>query len=213
MQSIYWICFVGGGIFVFLAAIGGIDGAEIDVAADIGLYEPGFEVGPGIDQDVDLKDPAKPKSKETRWQFNPLIVLGTLKFWTFGACFFGLTGLLISYFQPQRNPTGVFIISLLMGLFIGTLVALTFHILRYRIPTGMDQPDEYIGLVGSVEIPIDQETRGKIRIQFRDGSRELVARTSDEIALDVGDHVMIVGMENNLAWVVAESTLHDHPDP
>ena len=212
MQSIYWICFVGGGIFVFLAAIGGIDGAEIDVAADIGLYEPGFEVGQGIDQDVDLKEPSKPKPKETRWQLNPLILFGTLKFWTFGACFFGLTGLLLSYLQPQRNSTGIFIISLLMGLFIGTLVALTFHILRFRIPTGMAKPDDYIGLVGSVELPITQETRGKIRVQFRDGSRELLARTSDEVSLDIGDRIMIVGMEENQAWVVAESTLHDTSD-
>ena len=27
MQSVYWITFVAGGIFVFLAAIGGVDGA------------------------------------------------------------------------------------------------------------------------------------------------------------------------------------------
>ncbi|NJN23645.1 MAG: hypothetical protein HC810_03625 [Acaryochloridaceae cyanobacterium RL_2_7] len=96
---------------------------------------------------------------------------------------------------------------------MGSLVALTFHILRYRIPTGMDQPDDYIGLVGSVEIPIDQKTRGKIRVQFRDGSRELLARTSDEVSLNVGDRIMIVGMEDNHAWVVAESSLHDPPDP
>ena len=212
MQSIYWICFVGGGVFVFLAAVGGIDGADIDIAADVGLVEPGFDINPGLDKDLDFKEPQSP-SQKTRWQFNPFILIGTLKFWTFGSCFFGLTGILLSYFQPQRSPVSNFVISLLMGLFIGTLVALTFHILRFRAPTGMTQAEDYVGLVGSVELPISQSNRGKIRVQFQDRSRELLARTSDDVALEVGDRVMIVGMEENQAWVVAESTLHEPETP
>lgn len=209
MQSIYWICFVGGGIFVFLAAIGGIDGAEIDVSADIGLYEPNFEVGSGIDQDVELVDQEAPKKQTSPWSFNPLILLATLKFWTFGACFFGLTGLLISFFQPQRNVIGTFIISLLMGLFIGGMVSWIFHVLRTRIPSGMASPDELVGLLATVEIPVSPEVRGTIRVQFKDGSRELSARTNDTVALNVGDSVMIVGMEGNLAWVVSERSLRE----
>lgn len=211
MQSIYWIAFVAGGIFVVLAAIGGIDGAEIDVAADVGPAEPDFGVSSGIDQDIELVAQDSSSSQRTRWRFNPLVILASFKFWTFGSCFFGLTGLLLSLLQPQRGSISIFMISLLMGLLIGGMVSLVFHRLRSRNPTGMATPDELVGLLATVEIPINQHARGKIRVQFRDGSRELPARTNDDQTLKVGDSVMIIGLEGNLAWVVSENSLKDKP--
>jgi membrane protein implicated in regulation of membrane protease activity len=96
-----------------------------------------------------------------------------------------------------------------MGLFIGGMVAWIFHILRNRIPAGMTSPDDLVGLLATIEIPVKPDVRGKIRVQIQDGSREIPARTNDNLDLQVGDAVMIVGMEGNLAWVVAEKTLRD----
>ena len=34
MQSMYWLCFVLGGTFVTLSAVGGLDGVEFDAELD-----------------------------------------------------------------------------------------------------------------------------------------------------------------------------------
>ncbi|MCM1982539.1 NfeD family protein [Lyngbya confervoides] len=216
MQPIYWICFTVGGIFVLLAAIGGIDGAEID-GADVGLWgEPEFD-STGIDADAELVDPQNQRSdrlipsRRQRWRFNPLLLLRTIKFWTFGCCFFGLTGLLFTAFQPQLGARVILIIALLMGLLVGSMIAIALEVLRQRNPDGFLQPEDLIGQVGTVELPIDMDHRGKIRIQINDGSREMIARTSDTRSLSVGESVVVVGIESNQLWVVSEDSLRS-PD-
>ena len=208
MQSVYWIAFVAGGIFVVLAVIGGIDGAEIDFAGDIGSVAPEFEAG-GIDQDVEFVDTP---SKTSARAFNPLTMLASFRFWTFGACFFGLTGLLVSWVQPQRSVVNIFFIALLMGLFIGGMVSFIFHRLKTRLPNSMTAPDELVGLLATVEIPIQPSDRGKIRFQYRDSSREIPARTNENQLLEVGDSVIIIGIEGNQAWVVSEGSLKQSAD-
>jgi membrane protein implicated in regulation of membrane protease activity len=218
MQSIYWICFGAGGIFVLLAVIGGIDGADIDGVPDVGLDDLGLdEVPTDFNPDVEFRDPvtAPPRqsgiyggNRPTNLWISPLSLLTSFKFWTFGLCFFGLTGLLFSWLQPQLGPILIFAIALTMGLLIGGGMAWSIQLLRSRHVNSLSSPEELVGKIGVVEIPIDPEHRGKVRLNLRDGFRDIVARTSDSRSLAVGDTVVIVGIEDNQVWVVAEESLH-----
>ena len=193
--------------------IGGIDGADIDVEADIALFEPEVDFSePGIDADVEVFDSQQSEKSEQdttprRPPFNPLLVLKTIKFWTFGLCFFGLTGLLFSWFAPHLGPVIILAIALVMGLLIGGATASALQILRYRSANSMIAPGELVGQLGTVEIPFDQNSRGKGRLYFGDNVHEMMARTSDSQAFQAGDRVVVVGREDNQLWVVSEESL------
>lgn len=216
MLSIYWVCFVGGGIFVFLAVIGGIDGADFDVGADIGLFEPELEFdSPGIDADAEVYDEKDPRQEATdvprsrSRPFNLLLIFKTIKFWTFGLCFFGLTGLLFSWFVPNLSPPMILAIAVVMGLLIGGGMASVLQLLRYQNVNSLVKPGELVGQIGTVEIPFDQNSRGKVRLHYSGNIREMVARTSDTRSLESGDTIVVVGIEENQLWVVAEESLKE----
>ncbi|NEQ97219.1 MAG: YqiJ family protein [Cyanothece sp. SIO2G6] len=213
MLSVYWLCFLLGGTFVTLATFGGIDGAEFD-------YE--------IDTDVELGIPLSlhphnsiPAAEEKRAS-KRLITKGgglrfvfsllmSLRFWGIGVCFFGLTGLALSWLSPGLGGLVILTIALVIGLFLGIAIASTFLVLYYRQVNSLVQSTDLVGLVGTVEIPFDANTRGKVRVDVRGTTVDFVARTDEKNhGFAVGDRVLIVGSDNNRLWVVSTSTLMDH---
>lgn len=116
---IYGLCFIVGGLFVLLAAVGGLDGVDIDTDfdfdAEVSANIDDIDVGTQIDQTLTaLRD---------RWWL-PFL---SLQFWTFALCFFGLTGLLITRMQPNLAGWLGALIAVLMGLFCGLVAALVLR--------------------------------------------------------------------------------------
>ena len=195
MQSVYWLCFVLGGTFVTLAALGGLDGVEFDTE---------------IDTDIELRTPSPhaPSRSLTQRRVNPkarfvISVLTSFRFWTVGSCFFGLTGLLLSWLHPAFGVWLIFTIALLMGLFLGTAIASTLVALHLRQVDSLVRLTDLAGLMGVVELPFDPQSKGKVRVNVRGTLVDFVARTDEETMFEQGDRVLIVGSENNRLWVVS----------
>ncbi|NET49984.1 MAG: NfeD-like protein [Merismopedia sp. SIO2A8] len=217
MQSVYWLCFLVGGTFVTLAIWGGLDGAEFE-------YE--------VDTDVELKtpDPIPPRgSTRTRrsstFQNSKRVPIGlrfgisvltSLRFWTVSACFFGLTGLLLSGLYPGLGARLILAIAFTMGLFVGGAIASTLMALHYRRIDSLVRSSDLAGLIGIVEIPFNANSKGKVRVNVRGSLVEFVARTDEaEKTFEVGDRVLIVGTdgpESNRLWVVSTDRSSD-PNP
>lgn len=214
MDMIYWLCFIVGGIFVLLSVVGGLDGADIadfdtDFDADVdGDFdaEAGVEMSADPDLDLELRDPGDaPTGPRRFWskrarRSSPLSLLTSFKFWTFGSCFFGLTGLVLSALGLM--PTFVAIAALVMGFICGAGMALTLRQLRRRQVNSLVQSADLAGLEGTVEIPFDASTRGKVRLQVKGSTVDFIAYTNDSTPLDAGDRVFVIGTENNRLWVV-----------
>jgi membrane protein implicated in regulation of membrane protease activity len=198
MQAIYGFCALVGGGFVLLSALGGLDGPNFDM---------------GWDSDLEWADPSKPRSQHflsyfvlrlIRWLVD---ILRSLRFWTFGTCFFGLTGLILTSTQPTLGATLILAIALGMGIGMGAIGASLLLAMHRRQVNSLTQPEELVGVLGSVEVPFDQNSRGKVRIQLKGSIMEFSAFTNDPKPLKVGEQVVVISLENNRVWVVSDETL------
>jgi membrane protein implicated in regulation of membrane protease activity len=200
-MAIYGLSFIVGGVFVLLAAIGGIDGADIDadldadfdldLEAELPADLDDIDAGTQIDQTL--------TALRSRWWL-PLL---SLRFWTFFLCFFGLTGLLITRVRPDLPPWLTALIAVGMGISCGWMAASVLRSLSRQPISSMVKPENLIGQVGQVEIPFSQASRGKVMLKLGDSTVSYFAITQEERAFAVGEAVLVVGMEHGKLWVAS----------
>ncbi|NES05654.1 MAG: NfeD-like protein [Okeania sp. SIO2F4] len=192
MESAYIFCLIIGGAFVAVSAFAGIDGVE---------FEGEFE------QDLEIID-KKNKEDNTSIYHQPRrrlwLPFFSWKFWTFGSCFFGLTGILLSNLSTSLSPTIIAIISIIVGILCGTIMAYVLHTLKNSPADSLVRSDDLLGLSGTVEIPFDKNSKGKIRVNVKESIVAFIAFTEENREFTRGEKVFIVGVENNRVWVVSE---------
>lgn len=102
-------------------------------------------------------------------------------------------------------------ISVLVGIFGGILIVLLLSIFRQRqVINSLVSPQDLLGLPCTVEIPFDNNSRGKISLNIKGYNLELIALTEEFQEFTKGEKVFIIGMENNQVWVVSKSSFHYH---
>lgn len=113
----------------------------------------------------------------------------SLRFWTFAAFAFGLTGTLLHHFELMDRSIVPFV-AVALGLASGYFASWTFRALAQASTTSGAHSDEAIGQVGRVLIPVERGRRGKIRIELRGQTLDYLA-TTDEEALVEGAQVLV----------------------
>lgn len=188
MFTLYLLCLAIGGVFVALAAIAGLDGVDFDS---------------DFDTDIELRDQSRLQLK---------LPFLSLRFWTFGGCFFGLTGVILSRLTPTLSPSWIAIIAIMMGGLCGTAIVWALRSLQQQQADSLVRSQDLLGLAGVVELPFDRHSRGKIRIVIKGSTVQFMAMTTDESCFNPGDKVVIVGRENNKVWVVSEQAFGNLPN-
>ncbi len=217
MQSVYWFCFIIGGAFVALGMVGGgelFDGldadADFDIDADADFdadldAEADFDADADgdtdlqVDTDVDLMRSARRRRRLPAW----LSIFISFKFWTFGGCFFGLTGLLLSAVDPTPPSTTVLMIAVAMGLVCGVALVSALRSLKSRKVDSLVRDEDFAGLVGRVELPFDAKSKGKVILEVGGSTLHLVAQTDEERDFQPGEPILVVGRSQNRLWVVS----------
>lgn len=220
MQSVYWFCFAIGGAFVALSMVGGdlLGDADADFDADLDAdfdtdldadmdadldadasVEADSGIDTQIDTDIDLLRNSRRRRRMPAW----LSILTSFKFWTFGGCFFGLTGLLISFSEPDLSDSFVFWVALAVGLLCGTALVSALRGLKNRQVNSLVRNEDFAGLLGTVELPFDMSSKGKVLLEVGGSTLHLVAQTDEQKAFQTGDPVLVVGRTNNRLWVVS----------
>jgi len=234
MLSIYLVCAIIGGILVVLSAVGGLDGFDAE-----GLDPDGFDVGDfeldtgidvleinspeinapgtnGLETDIEVVDGGKAADERSPRRSPPRIsilrLLLSLKFWSFGSCFFGLTGLVFTVLQPNLTPWIVLVLAIAMGLICGGGMAGILQALRQRRVDSLVRSNDLVGLLGTVELPFDAQSRGKVRMQVKGSMVDFVAHTDAAGGFAAGDRVVVVGTEQNRVWVVSEDSIRTPMD-
>lgn len=202
MILLYTLCLVIGGTFVVLSAVGGLDGADFATDFDV---EVDAEADSELD-DIDLGTHGRRPASARRGR-RPWLPFLSLRFWTFGLCFFGLTGLLITLIQPDLAPGLTALIAIAMGLLCGVAAATVLHSLSSNQVNSLTRPEELTGQMGTVEIPFDAHSRGKVRLNIRGSTVGFFAFTQEERTFPVGETVLVVGLEHNKLWVVSADEL------
>lgn len=197
MMTVYIICLAVGGALVALAALGGLDGVDFDSE---------------FDADVNLENRSRESKNKPRLNtkspgFRLRLPFGSLRFWTFGVCCFGLTGIILSILNPALTLTFVNTVAVAIGVLCGTIIVWTFDILRSQEVNSLVQSHDLIGLSATVEIPFNRNSRGKVRLNVMGSNLYLMAMTEENQEFSPGDGVFIVAMEKNRVWVVSEESL------
>ena len=94
-------------------------------------------------------------------------------------------------------------ISIAIGIFVGALIVWFIYFWRRReVIDSLMKPDDLIGLDGTVEVPFDANSRGKVRVDVRGSMVDILAQTDDVQGFQVSDRVLIIQMQANKVWVV-----------
>lgn len=212
MISVYWFCFLFGGFFVALAAIGGLDSAfeaefDADVDADFDA-----EIAPDLDADVappddfDIPEPAG--QRQRFW-----LPITSFKFWTFGLCFFGMTGLVLQWLNPALPSAWQLVLAIAMGLLLGTAIAGLLRQLRHRQVDSLVRSTDLVGLQGVVVLPLNAQSRGKVRLEVKNSLLELIAYTDSSRTFEPGEAVIVLRSEGQKLWVISRSDLDLNSEP
>jgi membrane protein implicated in regulation of membrane protease activity len=218
MLTIYSLCFAIGGVFVLLAMLGGLDHFDVDYdfdhAADLAVF---------LDTDVEFADPGhdpqtapnvpRRASRRDRFANRPrtpwgwLGIIQNLKFWTFGICFFGLTGLVLSNLSMPLPAVMVAIAAVIMGILCGGLVSGSLRALRRQQADSLIRSVDLVGSAGTVEVPFNASSRGKVRLQIKSSILDLIAYTDEAKEFQLGEQVLVVSTDQNRLWVVSADSL------
>ncbi|MDY6805094.1 MAG: NfeD-like protein [Cyanobacteriota bacterium] len=196
MLSVYLFCTLVGGLLVALSAFGGLDGVEFDQDFDADLEFRDAPEGKGQIR-------VKPKSSKGRFW----LPFFSMKFWTFGTCFFGLAGLFLWAVKPTMMPAISIAISLAFGIFCGTSMASAMRVLKEAKVDSLVRTSDLIGLSGMVELPFDKNSRGKVLLNVKGSMVAFGAFTEENKEFAVGEKAFVVGMENNKLWVISEEAI------
>jgi membrane protein implicated in regulation of membrane protease activity len=129
--------------------------------------------------------------------FLPIVL--SLRFWIYGLLGFGMVGAALHYLQ-LASSFATPLIAAAVGLLAGVVASFTFQALsRSDTSSGLEAGDA-VGQVARVLVPCARGGKGKIRIELRGQSMDLLATTDDE-ELTSGSAVLIEEMRGMIAHV------------
>ena len=99
-------------------------------------------------------------------------------------------------------------ISIIIGLFVGALIVWFIYFWRRReIVDSLIKAEDIVGLYGTVEIPFNVESKGKVRVNIKGSMVDLIAITDEAREFNPGDRVFIIQMKNNKVLVISEDSI------
>lgn len=190
MFTIYVALLMFGGVLLGASVfLGGNDAAgELDAGGDLELGEPSVDSGDGPGEALDLHG-----ADTVLWP------LRTMRFWTFFAAFCGLTGVTLEFLAIPSQITAV--ASVALGIAVGGAASWTLRKLGQIKSGEASDGHDYIGKQAQVLVPVRPGQAGKIRVQVRGQTLDMLAISDGSQALTAQDKVMIIEMEGTRARI------------
>ncbi|MCA9686726.1 MAG: hypothetical protein KC457_31460, partial [Myxococcales bacterium] len=185
-----------------LAALPDAVALEAEHAGDLILADAGGDLDAGAEAGTDLIT----TSGDAVWM--PIL---SLRFWTYGSCFFGLTGLIIEK-TALAGPMLTLGVASGMGFGCGYTASWLFRRLRSDRGARAIGSRHYVGAIGTVLVTCGTEKTGKVRCSLRGKDFDLLAVSIDQGDLARGTKVLVAGFEDDTAQVVHAGRLLQHDD-
>jgi len=119
------------------------------------------------------------------------------RFWTFGLMAFGMVGAALHYLELCPGAIAA-VLSTSSGFVSGFVAALAFRKLTQGVSSSETATDA-VGQVGRVLVPVSKGHAGKIRVQIKGKTIDMLA--TGEAELQEGDNVLIVEVDGTNARV------------
>ena len=201
MLTLYLTCLIGGGIFVGLSVLSGLDddvgfdadqggGVDVDVDAEVELDGDALlaDHASMADASHGLSDSPQRAAKRTWLPFM------SFRFWTFGSAFFGLTGASLTLLSLSVEPI-ILALSSAVGVGVGTASAAIIRMLRKPVGQRRLRADDFTGATGELLLGLKAAGVSKVRLQGGGGVHELVAVSEDGGPIEKGAHVVVLGLD------------------
>lgn len=131
------------------------------------------------------------------------LTLFSLRFWSFASAFFGLTGVVLDGLglTGSENETLAFAIGIGSG--SGLLASWLVQRLRNEVLSTIPSEEGFVGLGADVILEIQPTEAGRITLSARGSLVDLPARSEKGERLATGSKVVVVGVREGVASVVA----------
>lgn len=178
-------------IGLYLAAF--LFGAVLVGAALVGFGDKDADAGDHGDHGDHAGHDGKDVAADAHWL--PFL---SLRFWSFGAASFGLTGLLVSLLPvPWLVPLAL---ALIVGLSVGTGTSWLFRRVRTDEVSGETSLARYAGEEARVVVTVRPGSTGRIAVDTSAGRVEIPAKTRDRV-LAPGERVLVASVAGGVADV------------
>jgi len=176
-----------GGVLIVASLLGVGHDADVHVDLHVG------DTGHGSPGSTDGHD----HGQASAW-----LSLFGLRFWSFAAAFFGLTGVILHVVGgPALAATAPFIAAG-VGVAAGLGASMTFRALSRETVGQLRGATALVGREGRLLLPVARGQRGKVRVAIPgSGDVDLIAECDDDAALDAGAVVLIVEVRGNVAVI------------
>ncbi len=124
----------------------------------------------------------------------------SLRFWTFALAFFGLTGTVLAGLS-LAGPVTTVILASVMGVVVGRGTVALFSALRASESSLAASEGDYIGKSAKVILGFGPGELGKVRLQMKGTTVDLLAQSDDPTPFSTGDEVMIIQLSGAKAQV------------
>ncbi|MCS6857346.1 MAG: hypothetical protein NZM37_06515 [Sandaracinaceae bacterium] len=133
---------------------------------------------------------------------NPLVFrFFSFRFWVFFLCFFGLTGLSLRGIGVSESEVVSAIASFGVGGFAGFFANWLYRVLNSSSANSAIEASDYIGKTGRLLVGFGAGEVGKVRVEIKGATIDLLCTGLDEGAYQAKEEVMIVEMEGLRAKV------------
>ena len=120
--------------------------------------------------------------------------LASLRFWTFFMAFFGATGTALTFIERDIDAWVLLAIAVAMGYVCGAAAVSVFRYMRRSETSSNLAVDDYIGETALVRVSVARGKTGKVRLEIKGRTLELLAETEEETPFAVKERAMIYAM-------------------
>ena len=160
--------------------------------------------GHGADAGHDTSDTSESHGDASGY----LMLFLSLRFWTFFLAFFGLTGLVMQGLG-LAGPIVALGLAAAMGVLTGWGAAAVFKVLSRGEANSSVSTNDYIGKTARVLVPFGKGSTGKVRVQVRGETIDVLATAVDEGEFATREEVLVVEIDGTVARVARTQALPD----
>jgi membrane protein implicated in regulation of membrane protease activity len=182
---LYLFALILGGVLVLASILLGGQG-ETDADADAGL-----------DKDLPVLDghAGDISGVDVFWAFR------SIRFWTFFLAFFGMTGLVLDGLGLVGSSVVAAILATGMGAASGFVAAGLMRWLGRDESGHIASSSDYVGKTVRVLLPVGRDRVGKVRLELRGASVDVLATTDEEGPITSEEEAIIIEMDGPRARI------------
>lgn len=191
MLTLYIVTAIVGGAMVLISALAGGHDADTE-----------HEISHDADVHVDADSDAGSEHDHGGDHAGPWLPFFSLRFWTYLAAAFGLTGVLLTWLTDAPQPT-VLAWSVALGLVVGLAVSYLMFVLRRIGADSSISTSDMLGIEARVTVPIRGALMGRVRCNVKGENLDVFATADSDRVFEEGQSVVIVEMNGDKARVVS----------